>query len=91
MATHRQKITAERKLRELLESAQLPLPDEVEYGHTCIRAIWWEQKRAVVIDLDDLTGSGNDSEEADLDESLDLDEVVDLTEEGFEGRYPWAA
>jgi hypothetical protein len=53
MATLQQKISAERELRAIVETAELPQPDEIEYGYTCIRAIWWEQKRAVVIDIDD--------------------------------------
>lgn len=60
MATLRQKIAAERRLRELLQEAELPAPDTVQYGYTCIRAIWWELKRAVIIDLDDF---GPDEEE----------------------------
>ncbi len=91
MATLKQKIKAERTLRELLASEELPMPDEIEYGYTCIRAIWWEQKRAVVIDLDDLGGSPGEDAEHDLDETIDLDELVDLTDEEFGERYPWAA
>jgi hypothetical protein len=106
MADLRQKITAERKLRELLDLAGLPRPDEIEYGHTCIRAIWWERKRAVVIDLDDgeldpageaasgqleRAGEAASGQASALDETLDLDELVDFSDPDFGERHPWAA
>ncbi len=53
MATYTQKIAAERKVRDLLESEGLPLPDRIEYGHTCIRLLWLERKLALVIDIDE--------------------------------------
>ena len=46
------KIEAERMLRELLRKEGLPQPDEVEYGHTCVRFLFHESKACVVIDLD---------------------------------------
>jgi hypothetical protein len=52
MATLAQKIEAEHKMRELIAQGGLPDPDHVEYGYTCIRLIWLEQKLAVVIDID---------------------------------------
>jgi hypothetical protein len=52
-ATLKEKLAVERKLRALLTNGGLPQPDEVEYGHRCIRAIWWDQQVAVVVDLDD--------------------------------------
>ena len=68
MATLAQKKAAEQDMRALLEDHGLPQPDEVEYGHTCIRLIWHEPKLAVVIDIDppppswemngDMAGSG---------------------------------
>jgi diadenosine tetraphosphatase ApaH/serine/threonine PP2A family protein phosphatase len=54
VASLRQKINAERKMRELLEDNDLPAPDEVEYGHTCIRLLWHQQKAAVVVDIDEV-------------------------------------
>lgn len=82
MATLKQKVRAERTLRELLESADLPMTDEIEYGYGCIRAIWWEQKRAVVIDLDDLAGVSDDDEDEDepsaRGERRELQEVAAL-------------
>ena len=53
MITLQQKIAAEVRMRELLDREGLPEPDEIEYGHACIRLIWHEQKLAVVIDLED--------------------------------------
>ena len=52
MATLAQKIEAEARMRELLESGGLPQPDYVEYGFTCIRLFFNETKVAVVIDID---------------------------------------
>lgn len=31
----------------------MPQPDEVEYGHTCIRFFWHEPKVVLVIDIDE--------------------------------------
>ncbi|MGI8428918.1 MAG: hypothetical protein ACR2OB_06345 [Solirubrobacteraceae bacterium] len=53
MATIKQKIAAERRLRELLEQDGFAQPDEVEYGYTCIRLFWNEAKAVVVVDIDE--------------------------------------
>jgi hypothetical protein len=53
------KIEAEHRLRELLRAEGLPQPDEVEYGHTCLRFLFHESKTCVVIDLD--AGDGDRS------------------------------
>ena len=53
MATLKQKIEAECRMRELLEDNGLPPPDEVEYGYTCIRFFWHETKSVVVVDIDE--------------------------------------
>jgi hypothetical protein len=45
------KIEAEYRLRELLRSEGLPQPDEVEYGHMCVRFFYHESKTCVVVDL----------------------------------------
>jgi hypothetical protein len=37
---------------ELLEAADLPEPDEVEYGNECIRLFWHESKVVVIVDMD---------------------------------------
>jgi hypothetical protein len=53
MATLAQKIEAERRMRDLLEQSDLPQPDHVEYGFTCIRLFFEATKTVVVIDIDD--------------------------------------
>ena len=52
----------EKRMRELLEESDLPQPDFVEYGFTCIRLFFNETKVVVVIDIDDPEGI-----EADVD------------------------
>ena len=53
MATLAQKVEAEKRMRELLENADLPQPDFVEYGYTCIRLFYNRKKLVVVIDIDE--------------------------------------
>jgi hypothetical protein len=53
MATLRQKIAAERKVRELLATEDVPAPDRIEYGFTCIRLYWLEPKVVLVVDIDE--------------------------------------
>ena len=53
MATLKQKVAAERRMRELIESEGLPEPSRVEYGYTCIRLFWEESKLCLVIDIDE--------------------------------------
>ena len=51
---------AERRMVELLDGAGLPPPDEVQYGHACVRMLWHDRKVAVVVDVsefDDLDGN----------------------------------
>lgn len=52
MATLQQKIRAEQNLRELLADGEVRPPDDVEWGYTCIRAMWWEEKSVVRVDID---------------------------------------
>jgi hypothetical protein len=52
MATLAQKIETEQRMRELLEANDMPQPDFVEYGFTCIRLFYEERKLVVVIDID---------------------------------------
>ena len=52
MATLEQKIAAERDTVARLEQAGLPAPDDVEYARTCIRLIWWEPSRALIVPID---------------------------------------
>ena len=37
----------------MLEDHGLPQPDEVEYGHTCVRLLWREEQVALVVDIDE--------------------------------------
>ena len=53
------KIEAEHRLRELLRSQGLPQPDEVEYGHACVRFLFHDSKTCVVVDLDPSAGDGD--------------------------------
>lgn len=53
MATFKQKLAAERRMRELIESEGMPEPSRIEYGHTCIRLFWDESKVVLVIDIDE--------------------------------------
>jgi hypothetical protein len=53
MASLAEKIRAEVRMRELLEEAGVPMPDEVEYGFGCVRLLWHDRKVCVVIDIDD--------------------------------------
>jgi len=62
MATLGQKIEAEARVRELLRSGGLPDPDWVEYGHGCIRVFFHEPKLALVVDIDDDSGIGEQLE-----------------------------
>lgn len=53
MATLKQKIAAERRVREMLQRDAVPPPDRIEYGHTCIRLLWNGPKVALVVDIDE--------------------------------------
>ena len=57
MATLAQKIQAEARMRELLEENDMPQPDHVEYGFTCILLFFNETKTVVVVDIDDPEGA----------------------------------
>lgn len=52
MATLAQKIDAERRMRDLLREHDLPQPDFVEYGFSCIRLFYDEPKTCIVVDID---------------------------------------
>ena len=56
MATLREKIAAEQDTRAMLDDHGLPQPDEVQYGETCIRLLWHEEKTVVVVDIDEPPG-----------------------------------
>jgi len=57
MATLAQKITAERRMRDMLEKAGLPQPDAVEYGYTCVRFFFDDVKSVVIVDIDEPDGA----------------------------------
>ena len=53
MATIEQKIQAEERIRRIITEQGLPEPDQIEYGHTCVRVLWLEHKLCVRIDIDE--------------------------------------
>ena len=53
MATLREKRRAEQSGRAMLRNGGIRQPDEVEYGHTCIRFFWHEEKLVLVIQIDE--------------------------------------
>ncbi|MBV8999731.1 MAG: hypothetical protein JO304_11760 [Solirubrobacterales bacterium] len=57
MATQAQKIKAEMRMRKFLAENDLPQPDFVEYGFTCIRLFYEAEKVVVVFDIDEPEGS----------------------------------
>ncbi len=60
MATLKQKIAAEHKVRELLKNGDVPAPDRIEYGFTCIRLYWIEPKVVLVVDIDEFSDERDD-------------------------------
>ena len=60
MATLKQKIATEDKVRQLLEAEKLPCPDRVEYGSTWIRMFWGEPRVALVVDIEEPTPESED-------------------------------
>jgi hypothetical protein len=61
MATLRQKIAAEHKVRRLLEIGEVQPPDRIEYGLTCIRLFWLEPKVVLVVDIDEFADERDDT------------------------------
>jgi hypothetical protein len=53
VATLHRKETAERDARATLKDHGLPQPDEVEYGYSCIRLLWHEEKFCLIVDIDE--------------------------------------
>ena len=53
MATRKQKRAAEHDARAMLENHGLPQPDEVEFGETCIRLLWHEEKAVMIVQIDE--------------------------------------
>ena len=52
MATLAQKIETEKMTRAFLAENDLPQPDTVEYGFTCIRLFFNDTKHVLVVDID---------------------------------------
>ncbi len=67
MATLKQKLAAEVKVRELMESEDVPSPDRIEYGFGCIRLFWNGPRVALVVDIDE---PGQEPDEAAFDINL---------------------
>ena len=57
------KLRAEDELREFLREHELPQPDEVEYGLTCLRFFYNDQQTCVVFDLDPDADAEEDEDE----------------------------
>jgi hypothetical protein len=66
MATLKQKLMAECRVRELIEEEGVPNPDRVEYGYGCIRLFWMEPKVVLIVDIDD-PGLEPDETESEID------------------------
>jgi hypothetical protein len=49
--TLRQKKAAEQDARAMLDDHGVRQPDEVEYGHGCVRLLWHDERVAMVIDV----------------------------------------
>jgi hypothetical protein len=78
MATLKQKIEAERTAREMVAREDLPEPDRVEYGFTCIRLFWNEPKIVLVVDIDQLDPEAEGEDEDEFDEESHDQEFEDL-------------
>jgi hypothetical protein len=53
VATLKEKVEAEQATRALLAHADLPQPDAVEYGYTCIRLLWMKPKACMIVQIDE--------------------------------------
>lgn len=73
VATLAKKIAAEERAIAMLADYGLPEPDAVEYGDTCIRLFWHEQKVCVVVQIDEPPEGWQFAEE--------LEDETHLTEE----------
>ena len=93
MATLKQKIRAEAKMREVLRESGLPDPDGVEYGYGCIRLFFDEPKVCLVVDIDDpdedaersATGDPRDAGDGWEEDQALYDFEAD---EEYDGGYP---
>jgi hypothetical protein len=78
MATLQQKIAAEQNARAMFEDHGLPQPDEVEYGYTCVRLFWREEKVVVIVQIDEPPPGWKFAEE------LEPEELARLREDDFD-------
>lgn len=60
MATLKEKIAAEHKVREMLRIGNVEMPDRIEYGFACIRLYWLEPKLVLVVDIDEFADKRDD-------------------------------
>ncbi|MBV9309191.1 MAG: hypothetical protein JOZ73_00055 [Solirubrobacterales bacterium] len=84
MATLKQKIAAEEHVRELLARENLPAPDRIEYGFTCIRLFWDRPKVALVVDID----RSDDAAELPGDTDLDKQGTSQIGRRNAKDRSP---
>jgi hypothetical protein len=67
MATLKQKIRAELKVRELLERESVALPDRIEYEDASVRLYWDGPKVGLVVDISEFAdGSGGAAPDLDV-------------------------
>jgi hypothetical protein len=66
MATLAQKAACEQDARALLDDHGLPQPDEVQYGFTCIRLLWFEPKLCLEVQIDEPPPGGQPAEDVGL-------------------------
>jgi hypothetical protein len=85
MATLKQKIEAERAIRELLKENGMPQPDAVEFGYTCIRLFWFDTKTCVVVDVDEEPeeDQGQEADELDPEDDLEFNDEWGIGTEGY--------
>ena len=60
MRITRRHRNAEARFRQLLETAGVPPPDEVDYDPVSVVFLWHDRRLAVFVDLDDPTRASPD-------------------------------
>ena len=64
-------------MRELLESAGLPAPDDVAHMSRAVIFLWYETKAFVLVDLDEMPDDDDPLEGLDVAQlAIDLDEEL---------------
>jgi hypothetical protein len=97
MATLKQKIEAEARMRALLRENGMPQPDGVEYGHGCIRLFFNDPKVALVVDIDNPTedaerwaaGDPRSAAEVWAEDQAQFSTEVDPGDDGGYEPEPW--